>query len=67
MCHLKVTFIGAFIVFGAGSLICALARSSIVFIFGRAVAGCGGAGVLNGVFIIIAAAVPLKKRPSKTH
>lgn len=37
----------------------------MMFILGRAVAGCGGAGILNGAFVIIAAAVPMEARPSK--
>ncbi|RFU26308.1 hypothetical protein B7463_g10033, partial [Scytalidium lignicola] len=40
-----------------------IAQSSIVFIFGRAVSGAGGAGILNGGFTIIAAAAPLEARP----
>lgn len=48
-----------------GSLICGAAQSSIMFILGRAVAGCGGAGILNGAFVIIAAAAPMGARPSK--
>jgi MFS family permease len=34
-----------------------------MFILGRAIAGCGAAGVLNGAFTIIAASAPLDKRP----
>ena len=52
--------------FELGSLLCAVAVSSSMFIIGRAVAGCGAAGVLNGVFTIIAAAAPLDQRPSIT-
>lgn len=48
-----------------GSLICGVSTSSNLFIVGRAVAGCGGAGILNGGLTIIAAAAPLPKRPSK--
>lgn len=61
----KFIFIGAFFVFMVGSLICGAAQSSIMFILGRAVAGCGGAGILNGAFVIIAAAAPMGARPSK--
>ncbi|KAL7916751.1 MFS general substrate transporter [Trichoderma velutinum] len=49
--------------YGTGSLICALAKSSLMFIIGRVVSGCGGAGILNGAFVIIAAAAPLESRP----
>jgi MFS family permease len=34
-----------------------------MFIIGRAVAGLGSAGLLNGALSIIAAALPLEKRP----
>lgn len=60
----KLIFLGAVVVFELGSLLCALSKSSAMFIIGRAVAGCGGAGVLNGAFTIIAAAAPLDRRPS---
>jgi MFS family permease len=50
-------------VFELGSLICGVSVSSVMFIMGRAIAGCGAAGVLNGAFTIIAASAPLDKRP----
>ncbi len=34
-----------------------------MFILGRAVSGCGGAGILNGAFTILAAAAPMEARP----
>ena len=49
--------------FELGSLICAVSTSSPMFIIGRAIAGSGGAGVLNGALTIIAASAPLDKRP----
>lgn len=45
---LKPIFIGAVALFEIGSLICAVAPSSPVFIFGRALAGLGGAGIFSG-------------------
>ena len=42
---------------------CAAARNSITFILGRAVAGIGAAGILQGGLAIIGAIVPLEKRP----
>ena len=47
------------------NLLSAIAVSSNMLIIGRAVQGIGGAGVLNGVFTIIAAAVPIDKKPSE--
>lgn len=51
---LKTTFLLAILVFEAGNVICALAPSSEVLIFGRIIAGCGGGGIMTGAFIIIA-------------
>ncbi|KAK6007776.1 hypothetical protein QM012_004590 [Aureobasidium pullulans] len=59
----KWTFLCFFGVFELGSLLCGVATSSNMFIIGRAVAGLGGAGLMNGALSIIAAAVPLEKRP----
>jgi predicted MFS family arabinose efflux permease len=52
-----------FAVFELGSLICALSISSKMFIVGRAVAGMGTSGIVNGTYTIIAACVPMEKRP----
>jgi len=54
---------GFFTVFEIGSLICGVAISSKMLILGRAIAGIGSSGILNGVFTIIAGCVPLLKRP----
>lgn len=51
---LKTTFLISILVFEAGNIVCALAPSSEVLIFGRIVAGCGGGGTMTGAFIIIA-------------
>ncbi|KAG9576627.1 putative MFS transporter, partial [Aureobasidium melanogenum] len=59
----KWTFLCFFGVFELGSLLCGAAASSNMFIIGRAVAGLGGAGLMNGALSIIAASVPLGKRP----
>lgn len=59
----QLIFIAAFVIFVAGSLICGAATSSLMFIIGRAVAGAGGAGILNGALVIVAAAVPMESRP----
>ncbi|KAL9107000.1 MAG: hypothetical protein Q9227_008036 [Pyrenula ochraceoflavens] len=62
----KWTFMGFFFIFELGSLICGLANSSKMLIVGRAIAGMGTAGVLNGTFTIIAGCVPMAKRPTLT-
>ncbi|KAI4739244.1 MFS general substrate transporter [Aureobasidium sp. EXF-12298] len=59
----KWTFLWFFALFELGSLLCGVATSSNMFIIGRAVAGLGCAGLLNGALSIIAASVPLEKRP----
>lgn len=53
--------------FEIGSLICSLANSSNMLIGGRALAGIGSSGLLNGGMTIIAGAVPLDKRHSKSR
>ncbi|KAI0106379.1 major facilitator superfamily domain-containing protein [Nemania sp. FL0031] len=58
----KWTFLVFFFIFEVGSLLCAVATSSPFFIIGRAVAGLGVSGLLNGSLTIIAGAVPLQKR-----
>lgn len=42
------TYLCCVALFEVGSLICALAKSSPVFIVGRAIAGLGCAGIMNG-------------------
>ncbi|KAK1974027.1 major facilitator superfamily transporter [Colletotrichum cereale] len=59
----KQTFLAFLFLFELGSLLCAVATSSDMFIVGRAVAGMGTAGLYNGALTIIAATVPLQKRP----
>src|ERR1700677_277309 len=59
----KWTFLIFFSVFELGSLISGVATSSNMLIVGRAIAGMGSAGMTNGALTIIAACVPLQKRP----
>ncbi|KAI1076794.1 major facilitator superfamily protein [Whalleya microplaca] len=47
---------------GVGSAICGAATNSVAFIFGRAVAGCGNAGLLSGALLILTHSVPLHRR-----
>lgn len=67
MTSIKYVFITFLALFEAGSLLCGIATSSNILILGRAVAGIGGAGLVNGALIIIAACVPLEKRPGMTY
>ncbi|KAK3375827.1 major facilitator superfamily domain-containing protein [Lasiosphaeria ovina] len=64
--NIKWAFLAFFAVFEAGSAVCGAARSSAMFISGRAVAGMGAAGLMNGSLTIVANSVPLNRRPSIT-
>ncbi|MCJ1393792.1 hypothetical protein MMC18_006668 [Xylographa bjoerkii] len=57
-----VIFLG---LFELGSLLSGASTSSNMLIVGRAIAGIGGAGVINGAISIITAATPMHKRPGK--
>ncbi|OAP64273.1 hypothetical protein AYL99_00245 [Fonsecaea erecta] len=59
----KYTYLTFASVFSIGSLVCATAPSSKALIVGRAVQGCGGAGVVNGAFAVIAAVASKDDRP----
>jgi hypothetical protein len=61
--NLKRTFLISIVVFEVGSAICGAAPSSPVFIFGRAIAGMGSAGIMTGSMMTIIPLVPLHKRP----
>ncbi|EED13968.1 efflux pump antibiotic resistance protein, putative [Talaromyces stipitatus ATCC 10500] len=50
-------------IFEVGTILCAAATSSPMFIVGRAIAGFGAAGVLQGALSIIGQVVQLEKRP----
>lgn len=56
----------AIILFAIGSLICTTAPKSVALIVGRAIAGCGAAGIFSGSVLILAASCPLEKRASYT-
>ncbi|KUJ06981.1 MFS general substrate transporter [Mollisia scopiformis] len=58
----KYTFMAFLGVFELGSLICGVAQSSNMLIVGRAVAGLGTSGLVNGALTILSAAVPLEIR-----
>ncbi|KAF2103444.1 MFS general substrate transporter [Rhizodiscina lignyota] len=61
---LKLWFLVAMLVFEVGSLVCGVAQNPTTLIVGRAVAGFGGAGVVVGVFTILAFAAAPANRPA---
>ncbi|KAH8892528.1 efflux pump antibiotic resistance protein [Thozetella sp. PMI_491] len=58
----KYTLLVAIAFFELGSVVCAAAPNATAFIIGRAIAGLGAAGVVVGVFVIVAFAVEPHKR-----
>ncbi|MCJ1431003.1 hypothetical protein MMC27_000353 [Xylographa pallens] len=60
---LKYTFVVFVGLFEIGSLLSGTSTSSNMLIFGRAIAGMGGAGIINGAISIITAVAPIHKRP----
>ncbi|KAF2131549.1 MFS transporter [Dothidotthia symphoricarpi CBS 119687] len=58
----KYTYLISLVIFEVGSVICAAATSSPMFIVGRAVAGTGAAALYSGGMTIIGFSVPLRKR-----
>ncbi|KAL1607653.1 hypothetical protein SLS60_002588 [Paraconiothyrium brasiliense] len=58
----KYTYLFALVLFEVGSVICAAATSSPMFIVGRAIAGAGAAALFSGGMNIIGYSVPLRKR-----
>ncbi|MCJ1307349.1 hypothetical protein MMC25_000995 [Agyrium rufum] len=61
--NVKGIYLICITIFEAGSIVCAIAPSSSVFIIGRAIAGIGAAGVISGGLNIITLIAPLEKRP----
>ncbi|KAA8611254.1 MFS multidrug transporter [Pyrenophora tritici-repentis] len=62
----KAVFLSFVFMFELGSLICAVARSSVVLIVGRAIAGLGASGIYTGAMIVLTGAVPREKSPFYT-
>ncbi|KAF2269978.1 efflux pump [Lojkania enalia] len=60
----KWSFLFFFGIFEFGSVLCGAAVSSNMLIVGRAVAGFGAAGIINGAITIISSCAPLEKRPT---
>ena len=63
MFDVKAVYLLAIFIFEIGSLVCAVAPSSNVFIFGRALAGVGTAGLFSGSAVILSYTLPLRQRP----
>ncbi|KAF8216589.1 hypothetical protein K438DRAFT_1558838, partial [Mycena galopus ATCC 62051] len=59
----KAVYLSCVVLFEVGSLICAVANSMPLFIAGRAVAGCGAAGIQMSVATLTPEITPLDKRP----
>jgi MFS family permease len=62
----KWSFLVFFFLFELGSLLCGVAGSSTALIVGRAVAGMGASGLMNGSLTIISRSAPPAKRPLLT-
>lgn len=60
---LKWAYLGFIAIFLFGSVLCAAAVNSNMFICGRAVAGMGASGLLSGAMTIITLLAPLERRP----
>ena len=58
----KVLFLTLFTIFMGGSTICCAAQSSLMLILGRAVAGFGAAGIMNGGFTMLNSCVSPHQR-----
>ncbi|WQF89208.1 Putative major facilitator superfamily, MFS transporter superfamily [Colletotrichum destructivum] len=59
----KKVFLVSIAVSAAGSVVCAVAKTSPVFIVGRVLAGLGCAGMQVGTTLLTASIMPLHKRP----
>ncbi|KAI1210244.1 MFS general substrate transporter [Annulohypoxylon truncatum] len=60
----KWSFLIYLILFEIGSAVCGAAKSSAMLIGGRAIAGAGGSGLLNGALIILNSCVPPHRQPA---
>ena len=60
-------FIICLAIFEVGSVLCGAAKSSVMLIVGRAVAGIGGSGLLNGALIILNASVAPHRQPGMSR
>ncbi|KAL5315754.1 hypothetical protein ACEPPN_016624 [Leptodophora sp. 'Broadleaf-Isolate-01'] len=62
----KWSFLTFFFLFELGSLLCGAAQTSVMLIVGRAVAGIGSSGLINGGLTIVSACLPVEKQPAAT-
>lgn len=60
---LKWSYLAFFVLFELGSVICGAAHSSIMLIVGRALAGLGSSGLLNGGLTILSSVLVPAKQP----
>lgn len=58
---IKIVFLAALLGFEVGSVVCATAKSSVVFIVGRAIAGSSAGAIHSGGMTIIGLTIPLHK------
>lgn len=59
----KLWYCMSLLLFEAGSILCATAPNSPAFILGRAISGCGAAGILTGSLAIFGDSAPMRERP----
>ena len=62
----KWVYLSSLVVFEIGSAVCGAAANSAALIIGRAIAGLGNAGLVQGAIVIIVHIIPLHKRPQYT-
>lgn len=60
---IKAVFLIANVIFLIGSLMCATAVTSPMFVVGRAITGLGFAGEMAGCYAVIVEILPLRRRP----
>ncbi|KAI6085886.1 MFS general substrate transporter [Hypoxylon rubiginosum] len=59
----KWSFLIFFFVFEVGSAVCGAAQSSAMFIIGRAIAGLGSSGLMNGSLTMVSGILPPHRQP----
>ncbi|CRG88511.1 hypothetical protein PISL3812_05542 [Talaromyces islandicus] len=59
----RITFLGAIVIFLLDSILSAAATSSAMFVAGRAITGIGSGGILGGTFTALMVVAPLRLRP----
>lgn len=64
--RIKYVYLIFMIIFEIGLVICALSKSSHMFVIGRAINGLGAAGQFNGCMLIMSCVCPPAVRPLTT-